>query len=177
MTDLLKTREFILQEKLASFRETVKIKNKDKETIGNFVKKIMSLGDTYRLKDLQDKDLLTVHQKVISLRPTFKFYKGGEVDEDKLLGSVKQKLVAIKPTYWFEDPKENKLFNAKGSLFKLEFELERDGKDIAEISKKLFKIKDTYGIKINSDVDDDTTMIILGFCIVLQIQHEQAEKA
>ncbi len=175
-TTLLKTREFILQQKIMAFRETLKVKNGDNEVLGYFVKKIMSVGDTYRLKDLEENDILTVHQKVLALRATYRFYWGSEVDEDKLIGSIKQKLVAIKPSYWFEDPQENKIFTAKGNLFKYEFEIEKDGNEIAEVSRKLFKIKDTYGIRINKDVDDKTAMIIIGFCIMLQSQEEQEEQ-
>ncbi len=173
---LMKTRQFLLQEKIMAFRDTLSVKSKDKEVLGYFVKKIMTIGDTYRLKDLEQNDILTVHQKVLALRATYRFYWGSEVDEEKLIGSIKQKLIAIKPSYWFEDPQENRIFTAKGNLFKYEFEIEKDGKEIAEISKKLFKIKDTYGISINEDVDDKTAMIIIGFCIMLQSQEEQEEK-
>ncbi len=175
-TVLLQTREFILQQKIMAFRDTLKVKNGDNEVLGYFVKKIMSVGDTYRLKDLEENDILTVHQKVLALRATYRFYWGSEVDEEKLIGSIKQKLVAIKPSYWFEDPQENKIFTAKGNFFKYEFEIEKDGKEIAEVSKKLFSIKDTYGIRINKDVDDKTAMIIIGFCIMLQSQEEQEAK-
>ncbi len=173
---LLKSREFVLQEKIMAFRDTLKVLDTNKEVLGLFVKKIMSLGDTYRLRDLEEHDILTIHEKAIALRPTYRFYWGSEVDDEKLIGSIKQKLIAIKPSYWFEDAKENKIFTAKGNIFKYEFEIEKDGKEIAEISKKLFKIRDTYGIRVNEDVDNETAMLILGFCIMLQSQKEKEEQ-
>jgi uncharacterized protein YxjI len=173
---LLKAREFVLQEKLLSFRDKVKVMTKDKEELGWFVGKIISIGATFRLRDLKDNDLMTVHEKVISVRSTYKFFKGGETDDSKLIGSLKQKIVSITPNFWFEDPNENKMFTIKGNIFKLNYTIQKDDKDIAKIDKKLFKIKDTFGIRINPDVDDYTTMIILGIVIMLQHEHEERER-
>ncbi|MBA7694732.1 hypothetical protein ES703_103345 [subsurface metagenome] len=172
---LQKTREFILSEKLVSLKDKVWVMDAKKEKLGYFMGKIIKIGNTYRLRDLQDEEnpLLTVHEKIVSLRATYTFYKGGEKDDDKFIGKLKRKLVAIKPTYWFEDPGENKLFTMKGSIFGLKYKIQKDGKEIAQISKKLFKIKGTYGVQIASDVDDDTAILVLG--IVITLHHEKEE--
>jgi uncharacterized protein YxjI len=170
---LQKTREFILQERLMSFRDKVKVMDKDKNELGSFIGKIIKIGNTFRLRDNSEKEILTIHEKIISLRSSYKFYSGGETNEDKLIGSLKRKLVSIKPSYWFEDPKENQLFTMKGNIWQLKYTINKDNKQIAEVSKKLFKIKDTYGVKIDSGVDDDTAMLILG--IVIMLHHEKEE--
>ena len=43
----------------------------------------------------------------------------------------------------------------------------------AVISKKLFKIKGTYGVKINPAVSDDSVRLILG--IEVMVHHEKEE--
>jgi len=170
---LQKTREFLLQEKLLSFRDKVKVMTPNREVIGYFKGKLIKIGNTYRLRDLDENALLTVHEKVISLRSTYTFYKGGEKNDDKYLGKMKRKLVSIKPKYWFENPNEEKVFTMKGNLFALKYSIQKDGKDIAWVNKKLFKIKGTYGVKIDPDLDDDTAMLVLG--IVVMIHHEKEE--
>jgi uncharacterized protein YxjI len=175
MSVLEKTREFILQEKMISLTDKGVIMNLDKEKIGSFRGKLIKIGNTYRIRDLDENPVLTVHEKVISLRSTYKFYKGGEQDENQFLGQLKRKLVSIKPSYWFEDPNENQLFTMKGNIFTLKFKILKDGKEVAEIHKKLFKslIKGTYGVKMNPDLDDDSAMLVLG--IVLMLHHEKEE--
>ncbi|MFX0008720.1 MAG: LURP-one-related/scramblase family protein [Candidatus Hermodarchaeota archaeon] len=175
MSVLEKTREFILQEKMISLTDKGVIMNLDKEKIGSFRGKLIKIGNTYRIRDLDENPVLTVHEKVISLRSTYKFYKGGEEDENQFLGQLKRKLVSIKPSYWFEDPNENQLFTMKGNIFTLKFKILKDGKEVAEIHKKLFKsiIKGTYGVKMNPDLDDDSAMLVLG--IVLMLHHEKEE--
>jgi uncharacterized protein YxjI len=172
---LQKTREFMLQEKMISLRDKGKIMNLDKEVIGTFGGKIIKIGNTYRIRDLDENPVLTIHEKVISLRSTYTFYKGGEQDEDKYIGKLKRKLVAIKPSYWFEDPNENKVFTMKGNILTLKYRILKDNKVVAEIRKKLFKslLKGTYGIKMSSDLDDDSAMLVLG--IVIMLHHEKEE--
>ena len=175
MSVLEKTREFILQEKMISLTDKGVIMNLDKEKIGSFRGKLIKIGNTYRIRDLDENPVLTVHEKVISLRSTYKFYKGGEEDENQYLGQLKRKLVSIKPSYWFEDPNENQVFTMKGNIFTLKFKILKDGKEVAEIHKKLFKsiIKGTYGVKVNPDLDDGSAMLVLG--IVLMLHHEKEE--
>lgn len=172
---LQKTREFILQEKMISLTDKGKIMNLDKEVIGSFRGKLIKIGNTYRIRDNDENAVLTVHEKVISMRSTYKFYKGEEQDEDKYIGKLKRKLVAVKPSYWFEDPNENKVFTMKGNIFTLKFRILKDGKEVAEIHKKLFKslLKGTYGVKMSPDLDDDSAMLVLG--IVLMLHHEKEE--
>lgn len=172
---LQKTREFMLQEKMISLKDKGKIMNLDKEVLGTFAGKLIKIGNTYRIRDLDENPLLTVHEKVISMRSSYKFYKGGEQDEDKYIGKLKRKLVSIKPSYWFEDPGENKVFTMKGNIFTLKFKILKDNKVVAEIHKKLFKslLKGTYGVKMTPDLDDDSAMLVLG--IVLMLHHEKEE--
>ncbi|MEE9378834.1 MAG: LURP-one-related family protein [Candidatus Lokiarchaeia archaeon] len=171
--ELTKERKFLLQEKLMSFKDKVKVMTTDREELGYFKGKLIKIGNTYRLRDLNDKTLLTVHEKVVSMRSAYKFYKGGEDDDDKLIGKLKKKLVSVKPSYWFEDSNEKKVFTMKGNIWALKYKILKDGKDVAQISKKLFKIKGTYGVKINPDVSDDMAMLILG--IVVMLHHEKEE--
>jgi uncharacterized protein YxjI len=175
MSVLEKTREFILQEKMISLTDKGVIMNLDKEVIGSFRGQLIKIGNTYRIRDTNDNPVLTVHEKIISLRSTYKFYKGGEQDESKFIGQLKRKLVAVKPSYYFEDPNENQVFTMKGNIWTLKFKILKDGKEIAEIHKKLFKslLKGTYGVKMNPDLDDDSAMLILG--IVLMLHHEKEE--
>ena len=171
--ELTKQREFLLQEKLMSFKDKVKVMTPDREELGYFKGKLIKIGNTYRLRDLSDNALLTVHEKVVSMRSTYKFFKGEEEEDEKLVGKLKRKLVSVKPSYWFEDPNEKKVFTMKGNIWALKYKILKDGKEVAEISKKLFKIKGTYGVKMNPDVSDDMAMLILG--IVVMLHHEKEE--
>jgi len=175
---LQSTREFLLQEKLFSIRDKVKIMSVDKEELGIFTSKLISIGKHYRLYTIDDQEnaILTVKEKVISLRSTYSFFKGDK-DDTNIIGKLKQKLISIKPKYWFEDPNENKLFTMKGNIWQLKYKVYLEDKVVAEISKKLWKIKDTYGVRIDQNLDDDSAMLILGIVVMLHHEKEEEEKS
>ena len=172
---LQKTREFMLREKMVSLTDKGEIRNLENELLGTFRGNLIKIGNTYRIRDLDDVPVLTVQEKIISLRASYKFYKGGEKDDDQLVGKLKRKLVSIKPSYWFEDPSENRVFTMKGNIFTLKFKILKDGKEVAEISKKLWKslLRGHYGVSMSPDLDDESAMLILG--IVLMLHHEKEE--
>jgi len=174
--ELTKQREFLMQEKLISFKDKVKVMTPDKEELGYFKGKLIKIGNTYRLRDLEDKAILTAHEKIVSLRSTYSFYKGGETDDDKFIGKMKKKMVSIKPKFWFEDPDEKKTLTMKGNIWALKYKIFKEGKEIALIKKKLFKIKGTYGVKIDPDVSDDTAMLVLGIVVMLHHEKEEDQK-
>jgi len=41
--------------------------------------------------------------------------------------------------------------SAKGNVVDHEYEIEDDGRKVAEISKKWFRVRDTYGVEIGPD--------------------------
>ena len=53
----------------------------------------------------------------------------------------------------------------KGKIGDHNYKFERDGDKIAEVSKKWFKVRDTYGIEINPEEDD---VLILAAAVCLE---------
>jgi len=166
----------MLREKMVSLTDKGEIRNLENELLGTFRGNLIKIGNTYRIRDLDDVPVLTVQEKIISLRASYKFFKGGEKDDDQFIGKLKRKIVSIKPSYWFEDPNENRVFTMKGNLMTLKFKILKDGQEVAEIRKKLWKslLKNTFGIKMSPDLDDDSAMLILG--IVIMLHHEKEEQ-
>ncbi|MFW9971401.1 MAG: LURP-one-related/scramblase family protein [Candidatus Odinarchaeota archaeon] len=173
-------REFLLKEKLVSLRDIVRIMDPEENIVGNFIRKILSIRAFYRLKDLDEKTILIIRKKIASIRSAYKFFEpdeNDEPDENKFLGKMVKKIVTIKPKYWIENPLGERLFNIKGTIWGLKYSIFREGTEVARISKKFWRIRDTYGLKIEKTVDDKTAMMLLAIVIVLQHEKEEAEEA
>jgi len=54
--------------------------------------------------------------------------------------------------------------HAHGNLIDHEYEIEQYGKTIATVSKKWFRIKETYGVEIQPD-QDDALLLAVTVCI------------
>ena len=53
---------------------------------------------------------------------------------------------------------------AKGNIVDHEYEIERGGDKVAEVSKRWFRVRDTYGIEIRPD-QDDALILAVSVCI------------
>ena len=53
---------------------------------------------------------------------------------------------------------------AKGNIVDHEFKIERDGHKVAEVSKRWFRVRDTYGIEV-APGQDDAFVLAVTVCI------------
>ena len=86
-----------------------------------------------------------IKEKKLTVRDTIKIETGGK--EYK----VKKALVGIRDRFVIETDGSN--LKAHGNIVDHEYEIERDGDKVAEVSKKWFRLRDTYGVEVDADVD------------------------
>jgi uncharacterized protein YxjI len=132
--------------------------------------KLLAIGDDYWIEDEQGQKVFKVNGKVARIRDTWELEDGAgntvaKIQEKKLsvrdkieiewngtTATVKKALVGIRERYHIEvDGGED--LKAHGNIVDHEYEIERDGDKVAEISKKWFRVRDTYGVEIEGDVD------------------------
>ena len=59
-----------------------------------------------------------------------------------------------------DDVEEGDDIEIKGNIVDHEYEFEVDGKKVAEVSKKWFRIRDTYGIQVGPDISPPLALAI-----------------
>lgn len=169
-----------MREKWFSLRDRVDVMDPATQTaVGHFERKLFSIRTLYRLYDLPGQVELIVQQKLWSARPTFRFFSGdpsGQPDETALLGRLKKKLFSFKPEYWFETPDGSRRFDVKGNFIGLKYEITEDGRSIGSVSRTFWAIRDTYGLRIDAAVPDETALLLLGSVIVIHAIHEKRER-
>ena len=178
--NLARYRDFLMREKWFSLRDKVDVMDPATQTaVGHFERKILSIRTLYRLYDLPGQVELIVQQKLWAVRPTFRFFSGnpsGQPDEKARLGQLKKKLFTFKPAYWFETPDGSRRFDVKGNFIGLKYEITQDGRVIGSVSRTFWAIRDTYGLRIDAAVPDQTALLLLGSVIVIHAIHEKRER-
>jgi uncharacterized protein YxjI len=66
--------------------------------------------------------------------------------------TVKKRLIGIRDRFHVEVD-GGKDLTVKGNFVDHEYEIERDGKQIAEVSKKWLRVRDSYGVEVNDPAD------------------------
>ena len=54
--------------------------------------------------------------------------------------------------------------HVKGNLVDHEYEIDRDGRAVARVSKRWFRVRDTYGVEI-APGEDDALVLAIAVCV------------
>jgi uncharacterized protein YxjI len=138
-----------MREKLASFGDDFWIENEAGRRAFKVDGKMLRVRDTLIFEDTNGRELVHLQSKAVAIRDKMKIErKGGQsaVLTKDLLNVLGDDFIMK-----FDNGKELRL---KGNFLDHEYSF-YDGRDkIAEVSKKWFRIADTYGVQIEQGQDD-----------------------
>ena len=121
--------------------------------------KALRLRSTFVLEDASGEELFKIQEKKLHIRDTMEVERG-----DDTVATIKKALITpLRDRFSIELADGNEL-SAKGNIVDHEYEIERDGHKVAEISKRWFRVRDTYGIAI-APGEDDALIVAATVCI------------
>ncbi len=121
--------------------------------------KALRIRDTLVLESPAGEELYTIQEKKLRVRDTMEVEQAG-----KTVATIKKALISpLRDRYSVEVEGGNDL-EAKGNVVDHEYKIERDGDKVAEISKRWFRVRDTYGIEIADD-QNDALIVAVAVCI------------
>ena len=125
--------------------------------------KALRIRDTWVLEDARGREVAKIREKKISIRDAVK------IELDGVEATVKKAMVGFRDRFNVDvDPGED--LKVHGNIVDHEYEIERGGDKVAEVSKKWFRVRDTYGVEIAPD-QDDALILAVTVCID-QLTHE-----
>lgn len=108
--------------------------------------KALRLRDTWILEDPGGREVAKIQERKLHVRDSIKIEVGGRE------ALVKKALVGIRERFHISLEGAPDL-KAHGNIVDHEYEIEQDGHKVAEVSKKWFRVRDTYGVEIDPNVD------------------------
>jgi uncharacterized protein YxjI len=149
-------RKFKMREDLMSFGDDFWIEDEDGHKAYHVNGKALRMRDTWVLEDANGKELASMKKHSLG-RDKIVIDLGGRT------ATVKKALVGIRDRFHVEVELGEDL-KVHGHIADHEYEIERDGDKIAEVSKKWFRVRDTYGVEIE---DDTYTVLILAVTVAV----------
>ncbi len=142
-----RTRKFAMRENALSIGDDYWIEDESGNKAFKVNGKVARLRDTWVLEDATGREVAKIREKKLSVRDKIKIEYG-----DGAEATVKKALVGFRDRFIVEvDGGED--LKVHGKITDHEYKVDRDGDKIAEISKKWFRIRDTYGVEIEHDAD------------------------
>jgi uncharacterized protein YxjI len=154
-----------MREKLFAIGDDFWIENGDGERAFKVNGKALRIRDTLVLEGPGGEELFTIQEKKLSVRDKMEIESGG-----RTVATVKKALVSPLRDRFAISVEGGEDMEAKGNVLDHEYKIERGGDKVAEVSKRWFRIRDTYGIEIDEGQDDPLILAVV-VCID-QMSHD-----
>lgn len=159
---------YVIRERLFDIGDDFDIFDESGNKVLHVDGKVLTLRDKLVIEDLDGNEVAAVHRKLVALRPTYAISIGGEKAAD-----VRRKLFTpFRDRYTIDVPGPDDL-DMKGDLLDHEYTIERDGREVASVSKRWLTIRDTYAVKI---ADGEDAVLILAAVLALDLAQTRADE-
>ena len=151
--------KYRMREKLFSIGDDFWIENEEGERAFKVDGKALRIRQTFVLEDPSGAELFSIQEKKLSVRDKMEIERDGHT-----VATVKKGLVSPLRDRFSIDVEGGEDFEAHGNVVDHEYKIERGGDQVAEVSKRWFRVRDTYGIEI-APGQDEALILAVTVCI------------
>ena len=152
---------FVIRERFFSIGDDFDVLDEHGAKVFHVDGKVLSVRNKVVIEDASGHEVATLHRHLVALRPTYEIRIGGE----KAAEVRKNLLTPFRDKFTIDVPGPEDL-TMKGDLLDHEYTIERDGRDVAEVSKKWLTIRDTYAVKIE---DGENPLLVIASVLALDL--------
>ena len=138
-----------MRQQLVSIGDDYWIEDDQGQRVYKINGKAMRIRDTLVLEDAGGRELFKIQEKKLHIRDTMQIEDG----DGHTVATVKKALISPLRERFDVKVEDGEDLEVKGNIVDHEYKIERDGDKVAEVSKKWFRIADTYGIEVVQDQD------------------------
>ncbi len=124
-----------------------------------------SIGKKLSFQDMSGNELLFIRQKLLSWGPSYEISRNGQA-----VALVKKKHFTLFRCKFSVDVPGPDDLEARGSFMDYDYTFTRGKKIAAEVSKRWFSLRDTYGVDIAATEDD--VLILASTVVIDMVCHE-----
>jgi len=151
-----------LRQRLLAIGDDFWIENADGDRVFRVDGKIARVRKTLDIEDTHGRALCRIQSRVMHIRDTMVI----ERSDGTRMATVHKALITPLRERWKVEVDDGDDINVQGNIVDHEYDLEVDGHKVAEVSKKWFRVRDTYGIQVSSHAD---TLLVLAVAVTLDI--------
>jgi uncharacterized protein YxjI len=133
-----------MHQKLVAIGDDFTIENEAGQKVYKVDGKVLRIRDTLHFKDMDGRVLCRIKERLIAITDTMTI-EGGD---GRNLAIIHKALISPLVDRFSVKVKEGPDLHITGNLIDYEYEIKDGARKVAEISKKWFRITDTYGVEI-----------------------------
>ncbi len=151
-----------MREKLVSIGDDFWIENEAGQRVFKVDGKALRIRKTLIFEDTQGNTLCRIQERLLRVKESMEI----EGPNGERLAMVKKALITPLRDRWVAKIGDGPDLRIQGNILNHEYEIEADGRKVAEVSKKWFRLRDTYGVEIAPDQND---IVILAVTVVVDM--------
>jgi len=151
-----------MREKLVSFGNDFWIENDQGQRTFKVDGKMLRVRDTLFFEDTQGKELCKIQQRLVRIKDTMEV----EGPDGQRMALIRKALITPLRDRWTVKIGDGPDLDVQGNILHHEYTIGEGGTKVAEVSKKWFRIADTYGVQIDQGQND---ILILAVTVAIDM--------
>jgi uncharacterized protein YxjI len=149
--------QYQMREQMFSIGDDYWIENNRGERVFKVDGKALRVRDTLIIEDRSGAELCKIQEKKLRVRDTMDIERG-----DDTLATVKKAMINPLRDRFSIEVRGGSDLDVQGNIVDHEYTVERDRNKVAEVSKRWFRVRDTYGIEIAPGEDEALILAVTG---------------
>jgi len=149
-----------MRQKLIAFGDDFYIQNEAGQKIYKVDGKVLRVRDTLKFKDLHGNTLCQIQERMLRIKDSMAIEDG----QGNKIAEVKKALITPLRDRWTVKIGNGPEMDVQGNILDHEYEIKEGRRKIAQVSKKWFRVRDTYGVEVAPDQED---VVILAVTVAL----------
>jgi uncharacterized protein YxjI len=139
-----------MRQKLIAFGDDFYIENEQGQKVFKVDGKVLRVRDTLVFKDMQGNKLCQIQERMLRVKDTMEI----EGPDGRTLATVKKALITPLRDRWTVKIKGGPDLEVQGNILDHEYRIGEGRQKVGEVSKKWFRVRDTYGVEVAEGQDD-----------------------
>ncbi len=149
-----------MRQRMLSIGDDYDIQNERGERVYKLDGKALRIRKTILFKDADGRELAKIQERMLHLKDSMEI----EGPDGHRLAMVKKAMVDPLRARWHIKVEDAPDLHVQGNIVDHEYRIERDKDLVAEVSKRWFRVRDTYGVEVAPGEND---VLILAVTAVL----------
>lgn len=149
-----------MREKLVSIGDDFWIENERGQKVFKVDGKVLRVRQTLIFEDAHGNELCKIQERMLRIKDSMEI----EGPRGEQLAMVKKALITPLRDRWVVKIKNGPDLDVHGNILDHEYTIGEGRNKVAEVSKKWFRIRDTYGVSIDEG-QDDVLILAVTVCI------------
>jgi uncharacterized protein YxjI len=122
--------------------------------------KVLRVRDTLKFKDMHGNTLCQIQERMLRIKDSIAIEDG----EGNNIAEVKKALITPLRDRWTVKIRNGPDLDVQGNILDHEYEIKEGRRKVAQVSKKWFRVQDTYGVEIAPEQEG---VVILAVTVAL----------